>query len=131
MRDNQPEMVEEAEDTMRGTFPDLRHRTGDIRHRDPGGQGDHRHAAYQHAARGPRLYPGRHQSARIDHTGDRHALEAEERTAEYTDRTCIVVIETPQISAGLIVDQVAEVLGIEEENICPPPDLGMGTTASM
>lgn len=56
-------------------------------------------------------------------------LKLKKEPAEYTDRTCIIVIETPQISAGLIVDQVAEVLGIEEENICPPPELGKGVNS--
>jgi len=39
----------------------------------------------------------------------------------YTDRTCIVVVEIGTASAGLIVDQVAEVLEIGD--IAPPPDL--------
>jgi purine-binding chemotaxis protein CheW len=41
----------------------------------------------------------------------------------YTDRTCIVVIETQQLSAGLIVDHVSEVITIDEVNIAPPPDV--------
>ena len=52
-------------------------------------------------------------------------LKFKKEAAAYTDRTCIIVIETQQISAGLIVDHVAEVLSIEEENISPPPELGM------
>lgn len=43
--------------------------------------------------------------------------------SDYTDRTCIVVIETQQLSAGLIVDHVSEVMAIEEANIAPPPDV--------
>jgi purine-binding chemotaxis protein CheW len=39
------------------------------------------------------------------------------------------VIETQRISAGLIVDRVAEVLGIDEENILPPPELGTGISS--
>ena len=39
---------------------------------------------------------------------------------EYTDRTCIVVVE---IHDGLIVDGVAEVLDIREQDVVPPPDL--------
>ena len=39
----------------------------------------------------------------------------------YSDRTCIVVVETGRVSAGLIVDQVAEVLTIED--VVPPPKL--------
>ena len=41
----------------------------------------------------------------------------------YTDRTCIVVVETKHLAAGLIVDQVSEVMVIEESNIVPPPDV--------
>lgn len=40
----------------------------------------------------------------------------------YTDRTCIIVIETDNITVGLIVDNVAEVLSIDDEDIAPPPD---------
>jgi purine-binding chemotaxis protein CheW len=41
---------------------------------------------------------------------------------EYNDRTCIIVIDIREISVGLIVDTVAEVLNIAEEDIVPPPD---------
>ncbi|MCL1975533.1 MAG: chemotaxis protein CheW [Firmicutes bacterium] len=40
---------------------------------------------------------------------------------EYTDRTCIVVINTDDICIGLIVDEVSEVVDIADENIQPPP----------
>lgn len=40
---------------------------------------------------------------------------------EYNDRTCIIVIDVKNVSIGLIVDIVAEVINIEEENIVPPP----------
>ena len=53
-------------------------------------------------------------------------LKLKKDAAEYTDRTCIIVIETGRISAGLIVDQVAEVLSIGKESIAPPPELGTG-----
>ncbi len=43
--------------------------------------------------------------------------------AAYTDRTCIVVVETTRLAAGLIVDQVSEVMVIDEDNIEPPPDI--------
>jgi purine-binding chemotaxis protein CheW len=41
----------------------------------------------------------------------------------YTDRTCIIVIETKQFSVGLIVDRVAEVLTLSSSDIVPPPSL--------
>lgn len=45
------------------------------------------------------------------------------RKIDYTDRTCIVVAETEVLSAGLIVDRVIEVLGIDEKDIVPPPEI--------
>lgn len=42
---------------------------------------------------------------------------------EYTDRTCVIVVEIDGVLIGLIVDGVSEVLDITEENIVPPPDL--------
>ncbi|MGG6310993.1 chemotaxis protein CheW [Paenibacillus macerans] len=42
---------------------------------------------------------------------------------EYNDRTCIVVVEIRDISIGLIVDGVAEVVQIAEEDIVPPPEI--------
>ena len=40
---------------------------------------------------------------------------------EYTDRTCIIVIETTALCVGLIVDRVAEVLTMSDSDIVPPP----------
>ncbi len=40
---------------------------------------------------------------------------------EYNDRTCIIVINIYDLSVGLIVDYVAEVLSIDDEDIVPPP----------
>jgi purine-binding chemotaxis protein CheW len=42
---------------------------------------------------------------------------------EYNNRTCTIVIEVKDTIVGLIVDAVAEVISIEEENIVPPPQL--------
>jgi len=42
---------------------------------------------------------------------------------EYNDRTCVIVIEAREIALGLIVDGVAEVMRIGEENIVPPPEI--------
>ncbi|MDR1570896.1 MAG: chemotaxis protein CheW [Clostridiales Family XIII bacterium] len=41
--------------------------------------------------------------------------------AEYSDRTCIIVIEIGDVSVGLIVDNVDEVLTIDENDIAAPP----------
>ena len=40
----------------------------------------------------------------------------------YTDRTCIIVVDIGDITAGLIVDNVAEVLSIQDDAIVPPPE---------
>ncbi|MDU4696188.1 MAG: chemotaxis protein CheW [Paenibacillus sp.] len=45
---------------------------------------------------------------------------------EYNDRTCIVVVELSEVSIGLIVDSVSEVVQIAEEDIVPPPDIKSG-----
>lgn len=42
---------------------------------------------------------------------------------EYTDRTCVIVIDLNDTSVGLIVDSVSEVLTIPENQISPPPEL--------
>jgi purine-binding chemotaxis protein CheW len=40
----------------------------------------------------------------------------------YHDRTCIIIVEIGDMPVGLIVDRVAEVLNIPDENIVAPPD---------
>lgn len=42
---------------------------------------------------------------------------------EYTDRTCVIVIDVNEVSVGLIVDSVSEVMTIHENQIEPPPEL--------
>ncbi|MBP2627660.1 MAG: CheW protein [Firmicutes bacterium] len=53
-------------------------------------------------------------------------LRFKKEAREYNDRTCIVVIDIRDISIGLIVDHVAEVLVIPSENIVPPPAVKTG-----
>lgn len=43
---------------------------------------------------------------------------------QYNDRTCIIVIDIRDISIGLIVDAVSEVMTISEDNIVMPPEFG-------
>lgn len=43
---------------------------------------------------------------------------------EYDDRTCIIVINVKSLVVGLIVEKVAEVVEIQEENILPSPSAG-------
>ncbi len=40
---------------------------------------------------------------------------------EYDERTCIIVVDIGEISIGLIVDRVSEVVDIPEENVSEPP----------
>lgn len=47
---------------------------------------------------------------------------------EYNDRTCIVVVDIKDVSVGLIVDAVSEVISIQDQDIVPPPDLNKGFT---
>lgn len=55
-------------------------------------------------------------------------------TQEYTDRTCIIVVEVASsggtIQVGTLVDSVSEVLNIAAEEIEPPPSFGNSQGAS-
>lgn len=53
-------------------------------------------------------------------------LRFKKEPMEYNDRTCIVVVDINDVSVGLIVDSVAEVISIPEENIVPPPEANTG-----
>ncbi len=46
---------------------------------------------------------------------------------EYNERTCIVVITVGNVSVGLIVDEVEEVMNIPEGAISPPPQTNKGS----
>jgi len=43
---------------------------------------------------------------------------------EYTDRTCIIVIDVKSTVVGLIVEKIAEVDDISDDDVVPPPTLG-------
>ncbi len=47
---------------------------------------------------------------------------------EYNDRTCVIVINYENDTVGLIVDTIADVVSIEQENILEPPKSRTGTT---
>ncbi len=51
-------------------------------------------------------------------------LRFKKAVREYDDRTCIIVLDTNDISIGLIVDSVSEVLTMDDEDIAPPPEIG-------
>ena len=42
---------------------------------------------------------------------------------EYNDRTCVIVIDIKEISIGMIVDGVSEVIAIPDTEIVDPPDI--------
>jgi purine-binding chemotaxis protein CheW len=42
---------------------------------------------------------------------------------EYNDRTCVVVVDIRDVSVGLIVDSVCEVISIPDADIVLPPDV--------
>jgi len=47
---------------------------------------------------------------------------------EYNERTCIIVVRVQEMTVGLIVEQIAEVVEIKEEDILEPPTLGKEET---
>lgn len=53
-------------------------------------------------------------------------LKFNKEPIEYDDRTCIVVVDTQEVVVGLIVDKVAEVLTIDDDDIAPPPSYKSG-----
>ncbi len=50
-------------------------------------------------------------------------LRFKKTSLNYNDKTCIIVIDIKDISIGMIVDMVEEVLSIPEQEIVPPPDI--------
>lgn len=51
-------------------------------------------------------------------------LRFKQKPFEYNDRTCIIVITVDTNVVGLIVEKIAEVVEIQEENIIPSPTIG-------
>ena len=51
-------------------------------------------------------------------------LRFKQEPFEYNDRTCIMVISVKSTVVGLVIDKIAEVVEIKEENILPPPTIG-------
>lgn len=45
---------------------------------------------------------------------------------EYNERTCIIVLIVNGMTVGLIVESIADVVEIKENNILPPPTIGRG-----
>ncbi|RCX20162.1 purine-binding chemotaxis protein CheW [Anaerobacterium chartisolvens] len=53
-------------------------------------------------------------------------LRFKKQSREYNDRTCVIVVDINDISIGLIVDSVSEVLAIPEQDIVEPPKMNKG-----
>lgn len=47
-------------------------------------------------------------------------------TQAYHERTCIIVVQVGDAKVGLVVDAVSDVLSIPDEDIEPPPAVGLG-----
>lgn len=45
---------------------------------------------------------------------------------EYNDRTCVIVIDIKDLSIGIVVDSVSEVLTIPDQDIVEPPQMNKG-----
>jgi purine-binding chemotaxis protein CheW len=48
-------------------------------------------------------------------------LRFKKEARKYNDRTCIIVLDTNDMSVGLIVDSVSEVLSMQDGDISLPP----------
>lgn len=53
-------------------------------------------------------------------------LRFKKEPREYNDRTCVIVVDIKDVSIGVIVDSVAEVLSISEQDIVEPPKINRG-----
>lgn len=53
-------------------------------------------------------------------------LKFKKEPKEYNDRTCVIVVDINNISIGLIVDSVAEVITIAEVDMVEPPQMYKG-----
>lgn len=53
-------------------------------------------------------------------------LKFKKEPKEYNDRTCVIVVDIRNVSIGLIVDKVAEVVTISQEDIVEPPQMNQG-----
>lgn len=53
-------------------------------------------------------------------------IRFKQEAMEYTDRTCIIIVNVNDMVVGLIVEKIAEVVEIKEEDILPPPKVVIG-----
>ena len=50
-------------------------------------------------------------------------LRFKKNAKAYNDRTCVIVVDIKDVSVGIIVDHVSEVLTIQEQDIIEPPQM--------
>lgn len=50
-------------------------------------------------------------------------LRFKKEAKQYNDRTCVIVVDIHELSIGLIVDSVSEVITIPEQDIVSPPQM--------
>lgn len=55
-------------------------------------------------------------------------LRFKKEAKEYTDRTCIIVVDISNMPIGLIVDRVSEVITIPEQDVVEPPQANISTS---
>ena len=53
-------------------------------------------------------------------------LRFKKEPKEYNDRTCVIVVDIKDVSIGLIVDNVSEVITIPEKGMVEPPQMNKG-----
>ena len=53
-------------------------------------------------------------------------IRFKKESIEYNDRTCVIIVDINDISIGLIVDKVAEVIIIPDQDIVEPPQMNKG-----
>lgn len=50
-------------------------------------------------------------------------LRFKKPSKEYNDRTCVIVVDIDEVSIGLIVDNISEVITIQDSEIAAPPEV--------
>lgn len=55
-------------------------------------------------------------------------LRFKKEAKEYNDRTCVIVVDIKDISVGLVVDSVSEVVTINETDISELPQMNQGSS---
>jgi purine-binding chemotaxis protein CheW len=53
-------------------------------------------------------------------------LRFKKEPKDYNDRTCVIVVDIRDMSIGLIVDSVSEVMTIPKQDIVQPPQMNKG-----